>query len=151
MNKVIEINIIAEKENDQPDESVEFSNRILNLFKEKCKAHNSSSQRKVNYNQLINIYCEAVESYNDSMGLENKNRWCLAKVYAHLNHLKGEKIKYKKEILSTNSEFSIICDPSEKDYLEADKDINDYNLNYKFSSAQELYIKPDEQKYWFDL
>lgn len=152
MNKFVEINIIAEKENDQQDDAVIFSNKIIALFKNKCKTHNSLNEKKVSLNQLINVFCEAIENYDhESKNLENKSRWCLAKVYGYLGYLKGLKIKYKKEISCTKAGLAITWDPSPEDYAEADRDIQDLDLNYQFSCVQDLYIKDDAQKYWFEL
>lgn len=81
------------------------------------------------------------------------NQWCLARVNGFLRILSEKSAKFTSKGSSTKAGIDATSNwqPSEADFDSAQKDIELNDLQYGFSSVDELYIKEDASKYWFEV
>ena len=143
----------TEKSNstDSSRECVVFSKKLLGLFKSKAK---ESNNKKITSQQISNVFCAAVEDFK---GREDQsksmNQWCLARVNGFLRILSEKSVKFISKSSSSKAGIDATSNwqPSEEDFLYAQKDIESNDLEYSFSSVDELYIKEGVAKYWFEV
>lgn len=135
------------------NDSVDFSNKILKFLKEKIKSHNKDNIKKISFAEICELFCSAAESYSlREDHSKNINQWTLARINGYLNSNLGPKLKYGKNFRLTN-EMNATSDwqPSLRDYNLADEEIKSFELTYIFSSIDDLYIKQDNSRFWFDI
>lgn len=143
----------VEKGNDTSSslECVAFSKKLLSLFKSKAK---ESNNKKITSQQISNVFCAAAENFK---GREDQsksmNQWCLARVNGFLRILSEKSVKFTSKGSYTKAGIDATSNwqPSEADFDSAQKDIELNDLQYGFSSVDELYIKEDASKYWFEV
>jgi len=130
---------------------VAFSKKLLGLFKSKAK---ESNNKKITSQQISNVFCSAVENFE---GREDQsksmNQWCLARVNGFLRILSEKSVKFTSKNSSSKAGIDATSNwqPSEEDFVSAQKDIESNDLQYGFSSVDELYIKEGVAKYWFEV
>ena len=136
---------------DSSQECVSFSKKLLGLFKSKAK---ESNDKKITSQQISNVFCAAVENFK---GREDQsksmNQWCLARVNGFLRILSEKSVKFisKNSYSKAGIDATSNWQPSDEDFVSAQKDIESNDLKYSFSSIDELYIKEGVAKYWFEV
>ena len=136
---------------DSSQECVAFSKKLLAIFKSKAK---ESNNKKITSQQISNVFCAAVEDFK---GREDQsksmNQWCLARVNGFLRILSEKSVKFISKSSSSKAGIDATSNwqPSEEDFVSAQKDIESNDLEYSFSSVDELYIKEGVAKYWFEV
>ena len=143
-----------EVETSQHEECISFSNRLIELFKIKAKEYNESRHGKMNFHKILNVFCSAADDFSERVDLsKNMNEWCLARVYGFLRIISSESIKFSSKNFAIGKEIDLNknWEPSEEDFVSAKKDIETYNITYNFRDVDELYLKQDSSKYWFEV
>ena len=156
--------VISRETSEDPDPFVEFSVKIINVLDGKVSTHNQEHPSdKVFLSQLKQIYIDTASSRPDDWA-EKINEWALARVNMFLRIKANKKIivgklKEAKNGKLTKLEFesegsdNLIGEeidatkewaPIEEDFERSKKDIDKYNLNFIFSSINELYIENQE-------
>tara|TARA_Y100001963_G_C6779279_1_gene449017 strand:- start:839 stop:1357 length:519 start_codon:yes stop_codon:yes gene_type:complete len=129
------------------DEAITFSVQVIKALEEKVKTHNSQYPKRVTLNQLKKVFCSALgelEYHNE----ETPNTlWALARVNMYSRMSCGETSKMNEVLEAdqkiTHNRFIEIAAnwiPSKEDFSEAGASMDKYNLHYKYSSIEELYL-----------
>lgn len=126
------------------DKAIEYSKKILEVLKAKCKDHNSNNSKKVTFSQLKKVY-------RNSESLEgNFNQFALARVNMFLRMVNnissfiGSNNNLSKAI-NNNYIISASFNPTEQDLLKAQEDVKTFELNnFDFKNADELYLEDEE-------
>lgn len=163
-----EKDIDSSKSKDYDSMAVEFSSKLLKAFDEKAEKYNKDkTEDPITSEEIKNVYIQATSSC-PKKHLAQINSWSLAKVNMFLRIKDGEyltsetedkTIPLLKEIsfLEFESPSNLesfarvdVLKPSAEDFLQANEDIKNYNLDYNFKNIEELYL--DEYKpleyYW---
>ena len=132
------------------EEAVSFSIKVIKTLDAKMRAHNKGFPNKTTLNDLKEVYsrgaknCHKLEGEEKSCGL-----WALARVNMFLRMKRGEKMSGPVSLASNQSlDISDHWLPSEKDFDEAVKEIEELDLKYNFSSADELYLENYQNIDW---
>lgn len=144
------------------DKAIEFSKKIIEALKNKVKEHNSKSKKKVTLGQLKKVFRRGAGAFSSSHRPgQSRVSWAMARVNMFLKMVKGGKVKdsYKKadsDIARASSDYTIDTsfEPSDEDFIQAEEDIKNLELNdFEFDSVEELYLddESDGQIYGFEL
>lgn len=136
------------------DKAIEFSKKVIESLKNKVKEHNSKNKKKVTLGQLKKVFRRGAGAFSSSHrpGL-SRAAWAMARVNTFLRMVSGEKVKdsYRKAdsdiARASNSDYTIEAnfEPSEEDLMQADEEINNFDLNkFEFNSEEELYLDDEE-------
>ena len=140
------------------DKAIEFSKKVVEALKNKVKEHNAKNKKKVTLGQLKKIYRRGAGAFSSSHRPgKTRGQWAMARVNMFLKMVSGKPVKnaYRKadsDIARAKTEIIIEAniDPDDEDFEQADKDIEEYNLNdFNFNSAEELYLDDEEEGYVF--
>lgn len=164
-------------EGDQPvdDPNVSISNRIIEALTSKTEKHNRGCEQGcgVTLDKVKSVYVKGCDNrFNPDKTL---NECGLARVNMFLSISKGTSIgEFFDEPINSDSlneitslvledENNIICSsafdvleewhPSKSFFLEAQKDIEQYNLDLSFDNVSDLYLEVEDQnqfKNWID-
>ena len=135
------------------DKAIDFSKKVVEALKNKVKEHNSKHSKKVTLGQLKKVYRRGAGAFSSSHRPgKTRGQWAMARVNMFLKMVGGGKVKdaYRKadsDIAKAKTEIIIEAsiDPDNEDFEQADKDIQEYNLNdFDFNSADELYLDDEE-------
>lgn len=146
---------------EREDNAVDFSIKLVTALEDKFKAHNKENPNsKATLQQLKKVYIHGAHNFKDTGGSDGSlNLWGLARVNMYLGYKSGKKISIHCK-QPTSSEMSGLTFeieektsvgnfldlatgwfPSEEDYEMAKEDISKYNLNYSFSSLDDIYLE----------
>ena len=143
--------------------AIAFSSKVVHALKSKLKEHNKKNPtRKVSLSQLKKVYRRGAGAFSKLQHLgQTRGSWALARVNMFLKMKKGGKVKdsyrkadedvtattYELEFTSyssesVSSEFDVTENifPDDEDFLQASKDIEEYDLDYDFQNVDELYL-----------
>ena len=129
------------------EQAIEFSNLLLEAFRLKSKEHNKKHKTRVTANQLQKVYSEGVNFHVDYKCNDfTKNEWGLARISSFLRLVsRNSKVDLKVQNFKPKSPSKTIVilsatNPNEGDFLEAQKDIEKYNLNFEFETIDDLFL-----------
>lgn len=136
------------------DKAIEFSKKVIEALKNKVKEHNSKNKKKVTLGQLKKVYRRGAGAFSSSHRPgKTRGQWAMARVNMFLRMVSGKPVKdaYRKAdsdiARASYSDYEIEAnfEPEDEDFEQADKDIQDFNLNdFDFLSAEELYLDDEE-------
>jgi len=144
------------------DKAIEFSKKVIEALKNKVKEHNSKNKKKVTLGQLKKVFRRGAGAFSSSHRPgQSRVSWALARVNMFLKMVRGGKVKdsYRKadsDIARASSDYTIDTsfEPSDEDFIQADEDIKNFELNdFDFSNPEELYLddESDGQIYGFEI
>ena len=144
------------------DKAIEFSKKVIEALKNKLKEHNSKNKKKVTLGQLKKVFRRGAGAFSSSHRPgQSRVSWAMARVNMFIKMVSGGKVKdsYKKadsDIARASSDYTIDTsfEPSDEDFIQADEDIKNFELNdFEFDSVEELYLddESDGQIYGFEL
>ena len=144
------------------DKAIDFSKKVVEALKNKVKEHNSKSKKKVTLGQLKKVFRRGAGAFSSSHRPgQSRVSWAMARVNMFLKMVRGGKVKdsYRKadsDIARASSDYTIDAsfEPSDEDFIQADEDIKNFELNdFQFDSVEELYLddESDGQIYGFEL
>lgn len=140
------------------DKAIEFSKKVVLALKNKAKEHNSKNKKKVTLGQLKKVYRRGAGAFSSSHRPgKTRGQWAMARVNMFLKMVSGKPVKdaYRKadsDIAKASSNNYIIeanLEPDDEDFIQADEDIKQYNLDFDFSNADELYLDDEEDGFNF--
>jgi hypothetical protein len=128
--------------------AIAFSNKVINALTAKEKVFNKETPNKrVNIETLKKVYYDSAKATPSDV--ENLGLWAMAKVNFFLRLKAGEvkfsSLKSPKNVTSSLLDATTEWIPGEDDFIQAKKDIKEHDLNYNFTSIDDLYIEPYEQ------
>lgn len=131
------------------DSAISFSAKVVEALKNKVKEHNSKHSRKVTLSQLKKVYRRGAGAFSSSHRPgKTRGQWAMARVNMFLRMVSGGKVKdsYRKadqDIAKASVVLDISQDffPLDEDYVQADNDIDKYELNYDFENVDDLYLE----------
>ena len=154
-------NVEQDNSSKEEDNAVHFSLRLVAALEDKFKNHNKENpSNRSTLQQLKKVYIQGAKQFEaakDPMG--SLNLWGLARVNMYLAYKSGRKISIESEQptsgkmdgldfeLQEKTSISNFLDlteewfPTEQDYKMAEEDVSKYNLNYSFSSLDEIYLE----------
>ena len=144
------------------DKAIEFSKKVIEALKNKVKEHNSKNKKKVTLGQLKKVFRRGAGAFSSSHRPgQSRVTWAKARVNMFIKMVSGGKVKdsYKKadsDIARASSDYTIDTsfEPSDEDFIQADEDIKNFELNdFDFSNPEELYLddESDGQIYGFEI
>lgn len=136
------------------DKGIEFSKKIIEALKNKVKEHNSKNKKKVTLGQLKKVFRRGAGAFSSSHRPgKTRGQWAMARVNMFLRMVSGQPVKdsYRKadsDIARASSNDYIVeatFEANDEDFIQADEDIKNYDLNdFDFDSAEELYLEDEE-------
>jgi hypothetical protein len=133
----------------QQEESINFSIKVVKALEDKIEDHNRTSENKVTLKQLKKVYRRAAGNVFAEVPDPDEKRglWAMARVNLYLRILKGDPFPTETNasmILDAKDEIDLVdfSLPTEEDFLQATKDMEKHDLNYKFS-FEDLYLEED--------
>jgi hypothetical protein len=149
--QIIEFAKTADEEDStaKDSEAMAFSKKVIEALEDKAKKHNAENLRQVSVSQLRSVYKGGVQKEPN----EDKtvNQLAMARVNMFLKMVGKGNIKsaFKgADVIKSYGSIDVYShfEPSDEDYLLADKDINLYELDsYTFEDIDELYLETDEE------
>ena len=144
------------------DKAIEFSKKVIEALKNKVKEHNSKNKKKVTLGQLKKVFRRGAGAFSSSHRPgQSRVSWAMARVNMFIKMVSGGKVKdsYRKadsDIARASSNYTIDTsfEPSDEDFIQADEDIKNFELNdFDFSNPEELYLddESDGQIYGFEI
>jgi hypothetical protein len=144
------------------DKAIEFSKKVIEALKNKVKEHNSKNKKKVTLGQLKKVFRRGAGAFSSSHRPgQSRVSWAMARVNMFIKMVSGGKIKdsYRKadsDIARASSDYTIDTsfEPSDEDFIQAEEDIKNFELNdFDFSNPEELYLddESDGQIYGFEI
>jgi len=158
----MEIDLYKTDRPEGEDPAVRFSSRLILAFTEKRKSHNKDNSDKVSLKQLKEVYRNGVGDCSS----EDPNLLGIARINMFLrmkskNEIKSENLKKeKKELkglvfedptLDSSGKQVDVSDswmPNEIDFIQAKKDIADFDLNYNLQDINDIYLDDYESISW---
>ena len=118
------------------EEAVNFSSRILNLLKDKVKAHNAQKGQKVTLAQLKNIFirgsgCPSETKTQAFLGLARVNMYLRVVLAQKIN--KTDLIKDKSLNLMNEIDLTDAWNISEADLKSTEEEVKKFDLNRNFN------------------
>jgi len=145
------------------DKAIEFSKKVIEALKNKVKEHNSKNKKKVTLGQLKKVFRRGAGAFSSSHRPgQSRVSWAMARVNMFLKMVRGGKVKdsYRKADSDVarasikDYEIDTSFEPSDEDFIEAEEDIKNFELNdFDFSNPEELYLddESDGQIYGFEI
>lgn len=139
------------------DEAVNFSVKVVEALHKKMQEFNSSNSNKVSLKQLKKVYRRAAGNvFAEVPEVEqDKGKWAMARVNMYLRILNGDPVPRETYAFSDadiKGDIDLIDSviPSPQDFLQAEKDIDIFDLTYKFETVNELYLEDkDNDKFGY--
>jgi hypothetical protein len=130
---------------------IEYSVRVVDFLRIKAGEHNAQEgNQKVTLDQLKEVFINSSSSYVESEQM-NINSHVLARVNMFLAIKAGRELKYDTNIKSKDLlDASSIIVPTEQDYTQAKKDIEEHNLDLDYQSIDNLYIDTENDELDFN-
>ena len=141
------------------DKAIEFSKKVIEALKNKVKEHNSKNKKKVTLGQLKKVFRRGAGAFSSSRRPgQSRVSWAMARVNMFIKMVSGGKVKdsYKKadsDIVKASINDFIIeaeLELTDEDFIQAQEDIKDYNLDFDFNNVDELYLD-DEEDFCFNF
>jgi len=147
------------------DNAVDFSIKLITALEDKFKTHNEENPNsKATLQQLKKVYIQGAYKFQATGDLnESLNLWGLARVNMYLGYKSGKKISINPEKATSPAIKGLIFEvdrreasvsnfldltaewcPSSEDYKMAEEDISKYDLNYSFSSLDDIYLEYEQ-------
>ena len=143
--------------------AITFSAKVVQALKNKVKEHNKKHPtKKVSLSQLKKVYRRGAGAFSQSHRPgQTRGSWAMARVNMFLKMKRSGKVKdsYRKadqDVASTKYELEFVTHdkvsavnefdltdelyPSDEDFAQAKKDIEEYELDYDFQDVDELYL-----------
>jgi hypothetical protein len=143
------------------DKAIDFSKKVIEALKNKAKEHNSKNKKKVTLAQLKKVYRRGAGAFSSSHRPgKTRGQWAMARVNMFLRMVSGKPVKdsYRKADSDIargsvyNYEIEASFEPNDEDFIQADEDIKNYDLNdFDFNSAEELYLDDEEDSVIYGL
>jgi hypothetical protein len=141
---IMQLDFTKKNELQSIDSSVEHTKSIIASLKKKVREHNTLGSEKVTFNQLKEVFLEGIKSRVDGTNLPLNG---FARVNMFLRLFKSGSIAHEfktngqiKASKSTMLDFSQYISPSSQDFIAATEDVQKYNLDFDFQSADDLYF-----------
>lgn len=125
-------------------DSIDFSNKLVEMLRDKVDSHNESCDSKVSFNQLKKIFVRSAQTYaaNNEFGA-SRSAFALARVNKYLDWVR---IKSEKPV--SNPLVLDLIDDSElrvEDLNLAGSEIEKYELNVaEFDPRHDLFISDND-------
>ena len=141
------------------DKAIEFSKKVIEALKNKVKEHNSKNKKKVTLGQLKKVFRRGAGAFSSSHRPgQSRVSWAMARVNMFIKMVSGGKVKdsYKKAdsdiVKASINDFVIEAELelTDEDFIQAQEDIKDYNLDFDFNNVDELYLD-DEEDFCFNF
>ena len=136
------------------DKAIEFSKKVVEALKNKVKEHNSKNKKKVTLGQLKKVYRRGAGAFSSSHRPgKTRGQWAMARVNMFLRMVSGQPVKdaYRKAdsdiARGSSNDYTVEAtfEASEEDFIQADEDIKNFDLNdFDFNSAEELYLEDED-------
>ena len=132
----------SEEPNNENEEAVKFSAKIVALLTEEADAHNSNFDKQITLSGLKEVFRN---------NIENGTEYALARVYMFISMVEGGSIKelYNKQGMSridADLDISDHFEPSKEDYEAARLQVNKCELgSYDLRDADSLYFETEEE------
>ena len=124
-----------------------YSLKVVDCLMAKLKAFNKEDQKtRISLDQVKKVFINSASSYSPNEDI-TINEHALARVNMFLAIKSGRNINY--DLKNTNIKLfdaSSMIIPIEEDYIQAKKDVEEYELNLNFKSIDNLYIYTKEDK-----
>lgn len=141
------------------DKAIEFSAKVVEALKTKVKEHNSKYSKKVSLSQLKKVYRRGAGAFSSSHRPgKTRGQWAMARVNMFLKMMAGKPVKdaYRKadSDVARASEIDISDNwlPNDDDFLQAEADIKEFNLDYDFENVEDLYLETEDDKvFWIEI
>jgi hypothetical protein len=154
--------VAVDSSKNEEDLAVAFSINLADTLSHKFKEHNKeNSKSKTTLQQLKKVYIQGANNHRAAKDPNGSlNLWGLARVNMYLGYKAGNGISMELEkpksskissltFESQNKKTSInyFLDvteewkPSKEDFEKAGEDIKKYNLDYSFSSLEDIYLE----------
>lgn len=141
------------------DKAIEFSAKVVEALKTKVKEHNSKYSKKVSLSQLKKVYRRGAGAFSSSHRPgKTRGQWAMARVNMFLKMMAGKPVKdaYRKadSDVARASEIDISDNwlPNDDDFLQAEADIKEFNLDYDFENVEDLYLETeDDRVFWIEV
>jgi hypothetical protein len=141
------------------DKAIEFSAKVVEALKTKVKEHNSKYSKKVSLSQLKKVYRRGAGAFSSSHRPgKTRGQWAMARVNMFLKMMAGKPVKdaYRKadSDVAKASEIDISDNwlPNDDDFLQAEADIKEFNLDYDFENVEDLYLETEDDKvFWIEV
>jgi len=141
------------------DKAIEFSAKVVEALKTKVKEHNSKYSKKVSLSQLKKVYRRGAGAFSSSHRPgKTRGQWAMARVNMFLKMIAGKPVKdaYRKadSDVARASEIDISDNwlPNDDDFLQAEADIKEFNLDYDFENVEDLYLETEDDKvFWIEV
>jgi hypothetical protein len=129
------------------EEAIGFSCKIIEAIDGKVLKHNENyPQNKITLNQLKEVFRKGSE---DCSNKDNCMEVGMAKVNMFLRLVKGEKMKISNAPLSDEAvDISTSLTLSDNDMEQAKADIEKYNLDFNFTTSNDLFLETDPNFKW---
>ena len=141
----------------QEEDSINFSVKVVKALEDKLEKHNRTSENKATLKQLKKVYRRAAGNVFAEVPDPDEKRglWAMARVNLYLRILKGDPFPTETNasmILNAKDEIDLVDFglPTKEDFLQATRDIDEHDLNYKFS-FEDLYIEEDDGELPFEF
>ena len=144
----------VEESSNQPtqDECVAFSVKVIEALSNKIKKHNEiCSKSNLNLDQVKKVYSRGAGDCSHSFEGKTCGQIAMARVNMFLRaRLEGLCSVESKKQASISNLIDITENwfPSEEDFIKADEDIKEYNLDFNFNHINELYLEEYNKLDW---
>jgi hypothetical protein len=137
-------------------DSIQYSKKIIKALKNKVKEHNSKHGRKVRLGQLKKVYRRGAGAFSQSHRPgKSRGQWAMARVNMFLRMMAGKKVKdaYRKadgDIARADIiDFSTYLYPEEQDFIQAEADVLEYDIDLYDFNPEELYLDDESESLGF--
>ena len=140
-------NVQEKKSNVSQEEAIDHSCRIVDALSEKREEHNKENL-EVSLVELKDVFRKGSldcgkEKTCLQLGLARVNLFLRMKTGELLISEISEPISFNEVRASSLIDISEYIHPSEADFIQADKDIEKFKLDFNFNSSSELYLDDD--------
>ena len=134
-------------ENAPQEEAIDISCKIIEAIDGKVLEHNENSpENKITLNQLKEVFRKGSEDCADG---DNCMEVGMAKVNMFLRLVNGEKMKISNApLLNEAVDISTSLTLSDNDIEQAKADIEKYNLDFDFTTSNDLFLEKDPNFEW---
>tara|TARA_Y100000590_G_scaffold339195_1_gene386662 strand:+ start:1922 stop:2449 length:528 start_codon:yes stop_codon:yes gene_type:complete len=135
----------------QGDKCIDFSVRVVEALSFKKDEHNKLAEKQVNLSQLKKVYCRGAGDCSHNLEGKTCGQIAMARVNMFLRMRLGGICSVESKGNASISNLIDISEnwfPSEEDFIKADEDIKNYNLDYDFGNINELYLEEYDKLDW---
>jgi hypothetical protein len=139
------------------EDAVSFSKKIVEILGQKVKAHNSEQDRKANLSMLKKVFKRAANSFSPENSLDKSIAiFSMARVNLFLRMLSNEHLKNAASMDESlaNAKFLDISDywqVEQQDFAKASIDLAGVG-DFNFLGSEDLYLEEqDSKEKWYEL